>query len=207
VKRRALALTALVIVICIAQSSALALVNPGFETGDFNGWTVNIPGGDAQATVLSSFTTDKGNVITPSGNYMACLRTDGPGSVTSVAQSVSMTSGQALGGWAAFDARDYLPYDDYAEVRILVEGGILAIPWHSSVSAVGDYGDSLPAGWNFIAPADGLYTVEYCVANVGDSALESYALFDAAVVPEPSSLLVLGSGGLMGLLGFIRRKR
>jgi len=41
----------------------------------------------------------------------------------------------------------------------------------------------------------------------GDSTSEVIDTYSDAAVPEPSSLLVLGSGGLMGLLGFIRRKR
>jgi len=48
----------------LAGVSSAALINGGFETGDFTGWTVSIPSGGS-AEVVTSHTGDKGKNYTP----------------------------------------------------------------------------------------------------------------------------------------------
>ena len=127
----------------LAGVSSAALINGGFETGDFTGWTVSIPSGGS-AEVVTSHTGDQGKDYTPEeGNYFALLKTDGPGSYTTISQTIHLEAGWWVEGYAAFDARDYMPYyNDNAYVNIYAsDGTLIATPWYSDVAQVGDYGD------------------------------------------------------------------
>jgi hypothetical protein len=151
----------------------------GFEIGDFTGWTQTIPVGGA-AQVVGSHTGYYGTPYTSvQGNYFALLKTDGPGSYTSIQTTVFLYAGQTISGWAAFDSWDYLPFNDNAAVRILNSPtSVIATPWYSDVGIVGDYGDGLWTEWDWTALTDGNYVIEYRIANALDSILDSYALFD-----------------------------
>lgn len=157
--------------------------NGGFEKGDFTDWATVIPPG-ASANVATSHTSDQGTNYGPvEGSYFALLKTDGPGSLTKASQAVNLTAGMKIKGWAAFDAHDYLPYNDYAQVRILDNiGNEVAKPWYSDVSIVGNYGDGPWTSWEWTAPSAGVYTLELSITNIGDSVVDSYALFDAHII-------------------------
>lgn len=163
-------------------NAAGSLQNPGFETGDLTGWTTIIPS-EGYVNVVTTYTSDERTVyLPPEGSYFAELKTDGPGSYTTLKQSFFASSGQTIYGWTAFDAQDYLPYNDNAMVRILDSSGVeIAQPWYSDVSSVGNYGETPWTSWSWTAPASGTYTVEFRLSNAGDSVLDSRALFDAAL--------------------------
>jgi hypothetical protein len=120
-----------------------------------------------------------------------------------------MVPGDMLSGWAAFDAWDYLPFNDNAYVRISDSSGNQVQPWYKDVSMVGDYNESPWERWSWTATATDTYTLELGIANAEDSILDSYALFDTnkyTPIPEPSTICLLG-GGLFGLLGIVTRNR
>jgi len=160
-----------------------ALTNGRFEMGDFTGWSLTIPSG-ASAQVVTSHTGDQGTAYDPvEGDYFALLKTDGPGSLTKASQQFEIGGGVKLQGWAAFDARDYLPFNDYAQVRILdSDGNVVATPWYCDVATVGDYGDGPWTQWEWTASTGGTYTLELSITNAYDSEYDSYALFDANVI-------------------------
>jgi len=68
------------------------------------------------------------------------------------------------------------------------------------VAAVGDYGSSGWTSFNFVAPTDGIYTLQLGVANHGDNGLDSQAVIDGVratgMVPEAATwgMMALGFG-------------
>jgi parallel beta-helix repeat protein len=159
----------------------LTITNPGFDTSDYNGWTVYIPPGGS-ANVVTTHIGGMETVYSPiDGSYFSLLKTDGPGSYTTVSQTFSINAGESISGWAAFDARDSGYWNDNACVQILQGDVVIATPWYSDVSIVGDFGDGPWEEWSWTATSSGSYDLEYRVANAGDSSVDSYALFDSTV--------------------------
>src|SRR5439155_10688183 len=102
------------------------------------GWTAVIPVGGSidvvtsyNAIVSGNWDTgypngQPGSPVTYSpvdGSQFAVLKTDGPGSFTTLSQTFTANAGDRITGWAFFDAADYMPYNDHAEVVITSSGG------------------------------------------------------------------------------------
>lgn len=155
------------------------LVNGGFETGDLTGWNVNVPG---LAGVVTTFGYPVPTHYSVEGDSFLVLTAGAANVYTVASQTVTLNAGETLSGWAAFVAWDDMPWNDDAAV-VIVSGGPLATPWAQSVAVVGGYGQSSPwESWSWTAPADGVYTLELKVRNVGDAMFSSVALFDANVI-------------------------
>jgi len=183
------------------SGSAQAIVNPGFETGDFTGWTVNDGGLTSVVSSHSFVGGEIGSYAPVDGSFFARLSTGlGAGVYTTVSQSVSLNATEVLSGWAAFDAGDFMPFNDDAFVRV---NGVDI--WTSSVNSVGDFSHSPWQFWSFAAPVTGSYTLSYGVANFGDNGSDSFAVFDSQAVPDSGSTLVLLCSGLIVLFGVSRR--
>lgn len=168
------------------------LSNPGFETGDTTGWTETVPGG-ASINVVTSFTSDAGTVYNPpDGYYFAELKTDGPGEITKLTQSMDVSAGDTVSGWAFYDAQDYMPFNDTAEVVILDNTmAVVASLFYSDTAAVGDYGETPWTPWSHTFASAGIYYVEARVTNSLDSILDSYIGLDM----EEHHIAVVAVGG------------
>ncbi|MDM5317031.1 HYR domain-containing protein [Fictibacillus sp. b24] len=158
----------------------MPIINPSFETGNFTGWTVNVPTGGS-ATVVNSFTTPFAPVVTFSpvqGNFFAVLKTDGSGNFTSVSQTFFACAGDQISGWAFFQSPEVPPtqFNDFAEVRILSGATLVATPYFASVNSTGDTGWN---NWTYTFVTSGTYTLEARVTNVGRAAFDSYMGLDA----------------------------
>jgi len=175
----------------IALTAAPALADPinlGFEDATLLGWSGN--GGTAFVTpVLGGYTAQDGVIF---GAVQAGLGMD---IFTTLSRSFSLKAGGTISGYAGFLANDYIPYNDSAYLKV---NDTNLLYW--DVAAVGNYGQSGWAFFNFVAPTDGIYTLQLGVANHGDNGLDSQAVIDAVqatgMVPEAASwaMMVIGFG-------------
>ena len=162
-------------------SFATTIENASFETGDSTGWTSS--GGTHVVTSYNAYTA-------PWEDYFAYVTSGCP--TNTLMQTFTAKEGEALLGWAFFQANDYLPYNDTGVVKLVVESDSSSIIlFQSSVSAVGDFGSTNWVPWEFVAPADGDYTIKVVSTNTLDCALDSVVGIDLA---ETGSGLVTGGG-------------
>jgi hypothetical protein len=189
----------------ITASQALGIVNAGFETGDFTGWTVNGPADVATSHVAFN---DPRIYAPAEGNYFARLVAGlGANTYTTISQSFHLNAGETISGVAAFDAGDELPdYNDDAFLKIQSDSGTTVL-WSANVARVGN-NDSTPwESWAFIAPTSDTYVLTFGVANQFDNSLNSLALLDmggSVELPDGGGMVSILGMSLLGLLGLRR---
>jgi hypothetical protein len=179
-----LALT-LILTCSIAFAGPVTIVNPGFETGGFTGWT---QWGNTGFTGIA-----EDGVAAHSGTYYAYF---GPmGSVGGITQNLATTPG------AAYDLRFWLRTDGYvpSEVQVLWDGNPVydvfnppASPW-TQITILGAVASSASTPLAFGFRND-----------PGFVHLDDISVSDGTTIPEPSTFLMLGAGAL--LIG-LRRMR
>jgi hypothetical protein len=156
-------------------------VNGGFDSGSLSGWSTN-----GSSSTTTSYLADQGNgsyqgptYYPRNGSYLGVV-TAGLGTdvYTVISQDVYLTGNKTIAGYAAFDAIDYLPYNDDAVVTITRKGGSTVTPWSSNIQTVGSYGETPWQSWSYYFSSSGIYTIQLKVRNTGDNAVNSIAIFD-----------------------------
>jgi hypothetical protein len=203
---RIVILAAMAVLVC--PNAILAkeeLVNPSFETGDLSDWDTDIPdvyssdGGEINVT--ESHNTDWPNYTLYSakdGLYFALLKADGYNSYTALQQTFFASAGSTISGWAFFDAQDYAPYNDNAQVRIIdSDGKLVDTVFYASVNIVeffyGSYGETPWTKWEYTFAEPGTYKLEARVGNGIDANFDSFMGLDGVVLTlkEPEEPKVL----------------
>jgi hypothetical protein len=195
----ALVVAVFVVAGALAPSDAVAapITNGSFESG-VSAWTTIVPPG-AAATAVGSHAGDYTTYLPMHGGQFAVIETGAANTYSKIYQQFSIIAGGQLGGFAAFDAGDYMPYDDNAQVQVLDStGGLLATLFEASVETVGDYVDGPWTPFLWEAPYTGVFTLNAQVANLTDSQNDSYLLLDGIYgsnpVPFPPSLVLVVAG-------------
>ena len=180
-------LTSVAVLLFLACGAAHAglIVNGGFETGNFTGWTVTGAGFNCGSPSGISNNTPH------SGTYSACF--GNPSALTFISQALATTPGQqyAVTFWYAQQPSNQTPSN---EVRVSWDGLIVA-----------DVSNVPVRTWTyagFYATASGTSTQLQFGFENGPG---WFSLDDVQVdaVPEPGAVILCGLG--LGLLGLLRR--
>ena len=187
----------------VGSASAVSFTNGSFETGDFTDWDVTeIAGGTA------SVATDVLGFNATEGIYFADL------TATSLIEQGIQTwdAGETFSVDWNFISNDTWPYNDYSILYIFdCYYNLLDVVKLADVISVG-FGGSF-TGWNtleYTFASAGSGYIGFGVFNAADGMEDSQLFIDniisgAAPVPEPSTILLLGSG-LLGLVGYGRKR-
>ncbi|MEN6384891.1 MAG: hypothetical protein ABFD79_06800 [Phycisphaerales bacterium] len=140
--------------------------------GDKSNWQIDINTG------LSSF---KGEnlLILSSGDYYV--------GESKASQLLRIQEGDKIEGAYFFGACDYLPYDDWAEIKLVPrnhEGNVIQLAF-AGIEMLGDYGSF--TGWKkfehtFTAEEVGSYDLTLYISDGIDTQLASYLIVDSIVV-------------------------
>lgn len=164
------------------QTVEVLISNGGFDDGTLQNWEVpSVPGGS-----IAVLTTHTDSGVNPprtynpiDGSNFAYLESADNGSYTQLLQSFTAKPGDILSGWSFFDTTDYLPFNDFAEVRVLQNGIVIATLFEANIAGVGNYGGTPWTEWSYAFTTGGTFTLEARVTNDGDSVVESYLGLDA----------------------------
>jgi hypothetical protein len=173
------ALAALALGVSHASAGNL-LVNPGFETGDFTGWTQS---GNTGFTGVDSSSPHTGNFNVDTGPV---------GSLGFISQTVATTGGShyVLSGWLQSDGAT--PNEFVIQFNGVTVLDLVDEPQHGyvleSVMVVGTGNDTVSFGFR------------------NDPGFFQFDDANLSSVPEPTSMMLCGIG-LVGLSGYALRRR
>ncbi len=175
-------------ILCLIPGISMAeLINPGFETGDLTGWTINTivhfppdwgPYEDGEAKVFCNnpnFSAKEGDcfldVRTTSGSANSNVPDD-----TRVSQAVYLKAGEQLYGWVAYMEGPEIAETDGSYAYVQIQHGNMQGPFDSPLLIhYNADGDLKWKYWSYIAPSTGYYTLHYgqvsAISQIGGTAL------------------------------------
>jgi hypothetical protein len=217
--RRKIIATALCVVMAVsifaammptATAEPISITNAGFETGNTMGWWTAGAYSSYRRVLTYHYTgySAYARVYAKEGRYFLRLQGNSPyyysgwysgyWQATMARQYISVSAGETISGWAGFEANDYMPFNDYAWVRIKTTGlSTIAQPWYRSLSSVPYYGYSGWNAWSYTFSSGGTYVLEYCARNRYDSVGDPYAFFDMSEGPPVVTTLRVTDGGFV----------
>ena len=123
----------LILFLALGGVASADLVNGGFETGDLTGWNYT-----SHVSVITGANVDGTYYGPVDGSYFSVAVGGSVNAYYHISQSVVMAAGDILSGHALFDGEDYMPFNDYAQVRIYDSlNHLVATPWTRTISQVG----------------------------------------------------------------------
>jgi hypothetical protein len=177
-------LIAAVLALATGSAAAGAIQNADFSAG-LSSWQV-----------ANDVTADAG---------VATLTPGWAGVYASLSQQITLGAGEIFTGTARFVAKDYMAYNDHAMVKMNDQ-----VLFYADIAAVGDYGSTGPATFQFIAASAGQYTFWAGVANAIDETnpsqlfISDLAIGSGVPVPEPAPLALIGLS--LAAAALVRRK-
>jgi hypothetical protein len=216
--RRTLLFAVIGILTFASALSAGSINNPGFESVDVGGefdtpsdWVVENYGAVVEGFIPNEYSGDKSmwkiplaEKLMPYEGSRFVLLSSGDSTLQhgKISQQITVDAGDIITGAYFFGTCDYVPWDDYAEIKLVAaEGSGLSdiILAHISVADVGNFGST--DGWvtfqseAFTDLTCGTYILECSVNDTADCLLESYLAVDALhIIPEPATVILLASG-------------
>lgn len=193
--------------------NAATVVNGGFETGDFTGWT---PIGAPDQFVVSSYThphTGSGTYFPVEGAKFALVGAYMFQSLTpeGISQDLDFNGSERLNGSAALlsFAVDRLAFNVEGFVRLTDSVGNSVNLFHQTTVGLGDFGGTPWIGFS-VTPAAGHYRLEaFTFDHTSDAQQSALLLLDAfriTPVPEPRTwALLVGGFALTGVALRLRR--
>ena len=214
-KKLSLTLSVIGVVALAVSANANLLVNGGFDTGNYNGWTaVSAQSPDGPFTSGANFFT----VSSPDGSpYIGGAAASYGTKNVVIAQQITLpnvagTVDVSFQGWTTNQQSSGAPggqFDTYSQVGYDPTGGVdptaASVIWSGKVGADATWetqsvsAANVPGGTGtvFVSTTQ-LYALQWNV--------NYYDNVQANVVPEPSSILALATG-MFGLAGVVLRKR
>jgi hypothetical protein len=206
VASRALAAAFLWTTLATAVPAAAGLINPGFEAGDFSGWTVG--GNSTQTGVLSDdmlipnadppFAPNYQNVRSGAYAGNALVKGTNPVERIVLSQTVAVIPNQdySVGFWLGNDsASDFGLFVDDQHTQIFIDGlGLLPSSFVSVAPGSGP-GDFILFSGLFNSASRTSVDVAFAINGSGTARVGvSFDDFQVEPVPEPTTLALLGVG-------------
>ncbi|MGD0573212.1 MAG: PEP-CTERM sorting domain-containing protein [Sedimentisphaerales bacterium] len=233
-------LTLVIVMMCfsssiLANTASLALVNPGFETGDFTGWTTfnYVPqwGGGSGPYISNQYPWNPDNMYYAS-TWTGAIQTDTSGGSGFYQSGITMPNADDV-RWSFWIRPSLTLYSGHMSI-----GGFVSIEDNMGDKIVwniyedyysGDFHlhfqDTIPDLWTMVPTISDGYMVTtnnlkdsfpdaqtlkvtfygYQTAAWGELSTAELEVDDRAPVPAPSALL-LGVSGLAGVIGLVRKR-